>query len=540
MKLLIMDDEPLMRQGIIKKLEKLSLPVHSIAEAGNGLEGLRKLPEIKPDIVITDIRMPEMNGLDFIHNAKKFDEKLQFIIVSGYEEFEFAKRGIQYGVVDYLLKPVENEELESSLIRIMAKIEKDRRYSKLYDELWHLQKRTDETLREQLLTKFIQPGCESATLEKDEKLTSMQAFCREFVVVLFEIVLPPLPYRSFLKGDEDLLRFAISNAISQMMESSSREGMLFHHAIYDNELVHVLGDCQQIDLAVMKQELNEVMAGINLYLKLDVTIGFGLPVKQISRIHQSYQHAKMALREKIIHGRNKVYLSASAAGIRGNSSSIIAEEDERFLFRQLNDCNAASVAGWLNRRILAIVREEEASFNHLESFCVELHLLYRKYLLLQTKMPEWIIGEIDDMLSWLHNIENWMEIESKLSAISNTMIEHLNRLRHSSEPNIMDEVKRYIDANLHEPLSLQLIAERFFIHPNYFSRRFKERFKMSFVNYMTGERIRKAEQLLKETGLQIQEIAVIVGIPDAAYFSSVFRKATGTTPVQYRMQPNPK
>lgn len=535
MKLLLIEDEPILRQGILRTIERMGLPIDEIGEASNGLEGLQRLAELQPDIVVTDIRMPEMNGLDFIREAKELDDKLQFILVSGYEEFEFAKRGIQYGVADYLLKPIEPEELRACLMRIMAKIEQDRRHSSLGDELQLLQQRSEEISRQRLLTKLIQQGGESSAFEQDGKLASMNVFCREFVVVLFEVVMPGLPYSSFLKGDEALLRFAISNVISQVLESKGREGTLFRHSIYDNELVYVLGDGGSIERTAIKRELEEALTGINGYLKLEVTIGAGLPVQSISQIHLSYQQAKQALRDRIIHGRNKVYGLTPAAGGKGNGSSVLAEEDERFVFRLLNDGNAAALTKWLGPRLEALVQYEESSFNQLESFCIDYHLLYRKYLLLKTSIPEWIIGEVGDMLSWLHEVENWKEIEGKLAAMTNNIIEHLNRMRHSSNPDLMDEIKLYIDNNLHDPISLQMIAERFYIHPNYFSRRFKEKFKRSFITYMTDERIHKAEQLLKRTELQIQEIAVLVGFPDAAYFSSVFRKSTGTTPVQYRL-----
>lgn len=535
MKLLLIEDEPILRQGLIRIIERMGLPIGEIGEAANGIEGLQRLAELRPDIVITDIRMPEMNGLDFIREAKEVDDKLQFILVSGYEEFEFAKRGIQYGVADYLLKPVEPEELRGCLIRIMAKIEQDRRHSTLGDELQLLQQRSEETSRERLLTQLIQQGDEGFAFEQDRELASMNTSCREFVIVLFEVTRPDLPYSSFLQGDEALLGFAISNVISQLIESREREGMLFRHSIYDKELIYLLGDGNSIGLTSIKHELEGVMTGIHRYLKLEVTIGFGLPVRNIRQIHQSYQQAKQALRDRIIHGRNKVYGLTPAAGGQGNGSSVLAEEDERFVFRLLNDGNAAALIKWLGPRIEALVEYEASSFNQLESFCIDLHLLYRKYLLLKTSIPEWIIGEVGDLLSWLHGVESWMEIEVKLAAMTHNMMDHLNRMRHSSNPDLMDEIKLYIDNNLHEPISLQVIADRFYIHPNYFSRRFKERFKSSFISYMTEERIRKAGQLLKKTELQIQEIAVLVGFPDAAYFSSVFRKSTGTTPVQYRL-----
>lgn len=536
MKVLLIEDEPLLRQGLVRVIERMGLPIEEIGEAADGLEGLRRLAQWRPDIVVTDIRMPEMNGLDFIREAKKLDEKLQFILVSGYEEFEFAKRGIQYGVADYLLKPVGPEELRGCLIRIMAKIEQDRRHSSMGDELQQLQKKSEETSRERLLTKLIQQGGENAAVEQDEKLAAMNVSCREFVVVLFEVELPGLPHRSFLKGDEALLRFAISNVISQTLESSDRQGTLFRHSIYDKELVYVLGDGQSIERSAMKRELEEAMSGINRYLKVEATVGIGMPVRHIGQIHQSYQQAKQALRDRILHGRNQVYGMTPAADGMRNGCSVLAEEDERLVFRLLNDGNASALTKWLGRRIEALVQFESSSFNQLESFCIDFYLLYRKYLLLQASIPEWIIGEFDDMLSWLHGAEDWTEIAGKLAGMTNNLIEHLSRMRHSSNPDLMDEIKLYIDNNLHEPISLQTIADRFYIHPNYFSRRFKERFKSSFVSYMTDERIRKAEQLLKKTELQIQEIAVLVGFPDAAYFSSVFRKSTGTTPIQYRLK----
>lgn len=535
MKLLIVDDEPLLRKGIMKKMEQMDLPLEFVGEAGDGLEGMSRLAAGKPDIVITDIRMPGMDGLSFIREAKQVDPHLQFIIISGYEEFEYAKKGIQYGVMDYLLKPVDKDELRGSLMRIMEKVEQERQQSTLREELLHLRNRNDEAFRQRLLTQFIQNGKELAAADNDRKLIAMKERCREFAVVLFEVELPVLPHGSFLEGEEKLLWFAVANMISFALESSGREGVLFHHAFHEKVLVYVLGDSVSINDAVLQKELKEILDGINRYLRLTVTIGCGLAVKEIGRIQQSYQQARQALRDKMIHGRDRIFMAAHASR-HVNRYSILNEEDEMLLFRYLNECSGAALNRWLERRIEAIVHEQGACFNHLESFCVELHLLYRKYLITRKSMPEWMIGEIDDVLTWLHDLKDWQDIAVYVKSLSDNIIGHLNVVRHSPEYDVMDEVKRYINASLHDQLSLQSIAERFYIHPNYLSRRFKERFGENFVNYLTGERVRKAEQLLRETELKIQQIAELVGFQDAAYFSSVFRKATGMTPVQCRTQ----
>ncbi|RAU92159.1 response regulator [Paenibacillus sp. YN15] len=536
MKILIIEDEPLLRQGLIKRVKQFGLPISSIIEAGDGRQGLSKVLEEKPDIVITDIRMPEMNGLELIREVRKGKENIAFIIVSGYEEFEYAKKAVQYGVVDYLLKPVDHEELRSSLCGIAERMEHQRRQTALFDELQLLQQQNDKNARERLLTRMIQQGGLRAELEQDPKLSALQAACMEFTAIVFEIDIPPLPFRSFLAGDEELLRFAISNIIRQMMSPFSHEGALFQHSIYDKEFVYVFGDSHAQRWPDAERELNNIMDGINRYLRLDMVIGTGLPVKGIEDIHHSYQQAKQALRNRIIHGRNKVYCFVPAVAEGEPSSSIISGEDERFLDRKLKDCNADAIHRWLEWRIRRIVDEAGAQFRQLESFCVELHLFYRKYLLTQTSVPEWVIGDIHDLRTSLGEADNWLEVERRLASTTSNIIDHLNQLRKAKHYDVLDEVKSYIDANLHEALSLQTIADCFYIHPNYLSRRFKERFESSFISYLTGERVRKAEQLLKETEMKIQEIATIVGYPDAAYFSSVFRKATGKSPVQYRSQ----
>jgi two-component system response regulator YesN len=535
MKLIIVDDEPLLRQGIAKIVERLDLPVEVAGLAGDGKEALRLLAEVRPDLVITDIRMPEMDGLDFIGEALQIYPKLPFIIVSGYDDFEYARRGIQYGVVDYLLKPVDHEELRAGIERIRKRAEDDRRRARIGDELALLQRQNEESLREKLLTKLIETGGGDADFLKDEKLAELHSTCREIAVAVFDLALPELPYRSFREGDEALLRFAVSNVITDLIAQTGRRGTLFRHSLYDHQLVYVLGD-GEISTELLRRELQEVLDGVNRYLKLEAAVGIGKPAKTLPDLPQSYQQAKLAARERIIHGWNRVYLSSARPDVHASSRSGMTDEEDRLLSRYLTEGNAAAIRQWIGRRIRGIVEREGAGFPSLESFCIELHLRFWKYLIARIDAPEWAIGEIDDLLGWLYRTDHWTEIEDRLGETTDAIIEHLNRLRHSDSYDVMEEVKRYIDANLHEPLSLKWIAERFFLHPNYFSRRFKEKYKESFIGYVTGERIRKASRLLRETELMIQEIAGLVGIPDAAYFSSVFRKATGLTPNQYRAQ----
>ncbi|NBD25784.1 response regulator [Paenibacillus glycinis] len=535
MKLMIVDDEQLMRQGIRKKIQMTGLPVTVITEAGDGMEALAKLSEERPDIVITDIRMPRMDGLAFLQEALRAMPELQFIVVSGYGEFEYARKAIQYGVTDYLLKPVDRDELKESLARIIHKIEWRVRQQALGEQVKHLQSRGEESLRDQMLSKLIQYGEDAgqSAADRDGRLQAMKAKCSHFAAVVFQLEPVALPHLSFRPEDGKLLWFAVQNIISTVLDANGREGVLFKHVMHENELVYVLGGHSPVETETFNRELGEILAGIRRHLKLEATIGCGTAVRQMEVIQQSYQQAKQALRNRIIYGTGRVY-AADTEYVKAAPHSVISREDEAFLLSCLNECNAGALNAWIGQRVETIATDGRVYFAHLESFCVEFHLLLRKYLLTQTSIPEWIIGELDDLLHWLQGLANWRQIPEHLIEMVHNIVGHLYKLRHSSEYSAIDEVKLFIDQSLHEPLNLQMIAERFYFHPSYFSRRFKERFGENFVNYLTNARIRKSELLLRDPNLKIQQVAELVGFKDAAYFSSVFRKTTGMTPNQYR------
>lgn len=535
MRLMIVDDEQLMRQGIRKKIQMIGLPVAVVAEAGDGREALVKLREANPDIVITDIRMPMLDGLGFLQEALQEKPDLQFIVVSGYGEFEYARKAIQYGVTDYLLKPVDQEELKVSLMRIVGKIEKRLQQHTLHEQVRQLQSSSEESLRDRMLSKLIQYGEDAgqSAAARDERLLSMKRNCTHFAAVVFQMEPFALPHLSFRATDEKLLWFAVQNIISTVLDAAGREGVLFRHAINENELVYVLGGRAPVEADTLQLELGEIAGGIRRHLKLESTIGCGTAVRRMEVIQQSYLHAKQALRNRIIYGPGRIYMAESEYVKSGNHATL-TREDESFLLRCLNECNSGAMKTWIEQRIEAIDAGGQMQFAHLESFCVEFHLLLRKYLLTQTNASEWIIGELDDLLHWLHGLEHWRQIPGQLIEMVRNVVGHLYEQRHSTEYSAIDEVKLFIDQSLHEPLSLQMIAERFFFHPSYFSRKFKERFGENFVNYLTHARIRKSERLLADPSLKIQQVAELVGFSDAAYFSSVFRKSTGMTPNQFR------
>lgn len=538
MKLLILDDEPILRQGIVNKLKMSGLPVDIVGEAGDGMAGLELVHREAPDIVITDIRMPGMDGIAFIEQAQRMNEHLNFIVVSGYSDFEYAKRAIRLGVSDYLLKPVDDDQLKECLTKIMNKIEQGRMN---HDEMIRLRNEMNEskeTLRKQYMTKMLQQADhpDMSAAERNEQLSRIENKYRNYLAVVLVLEPIQLPHYSFRQGDENLIWFAVENVMSERIESTGRDGVLFQHILHEHEMVYLFGIESLNEGLVIQAWLKEVLDGLQNYLKLQVTIAMGTIVDEIGQIQQSYKQAKQAIRNKMIHGTGQIYDYESLQKRSGERGILLTDEDESKLFYWLSEHNATALQNWIEHRIRSLAQSPSATYMQLEWLCVDLYLLFRKYLFANTGVTEWIIGDMDDLLYWLQKLSIWQDAVNQMQNIADNIVGYLSQNNPSSNKDLMEEVKHYMEMNYDKSITLQSISERFYIHPNYFSRRFKERYGQSFVDYLTGIRMKKAMVWLRETDIKIQDIANRVGFDDASYFSNVFRKYYGVTPKQYREQ----
>lgn len=536
MKVILIDDEPIIRQGLIHKIRLSGLPLHIAGEAGDGVAGLELLRRVQPDIVIADIQMPAMNGLDFIRQAKDQYPHTEFIIVSGYEDFRYAQQAIRYGVSNYLLKPVEDEELQEALSQLIDKLELERRRSQSLQELQLRDEAGRETLRQQALLRFIRQGEDAPA---DDRLQALKKHCVRFLAVSFLLEPFSMPHLSFAAGEENLLWYAVRNIVTERFAAGGIPGVLMQHSLHDHELVYVLGVEEARDTAGVSPALEEILYGIRKYLKLDLTIGVGSWTDKLEEIQESYREAGQSIRNAILHGKNRIFYSGGAAAGKLNRTSLIGAEDERLVFKWLEDRDTEMIRKWVERRVGAIVQDPDSVYIQLEWFCVDLYLLFQKYLLSQAELSGWAIGEMDDLLQWLQQLDDWREVMEQMKQFAGNIVGRMSQENPLAGKDSILDAKAYIDIHYREPLSLQSIAQRFYVHPNYFSRRFKEKVGKSFIDYLTSLRMKQAAVLLRDSEWKVHEIAGQVGFEDPTYFGIVFRKTYGKTPKEYRNSPEP-
>ncbi|THF75010.1 helix-turn-helix domain-containing protein [Cohnella fermenti] len=533
MRMIVLEDEPIIRQGLIHKIRSGGLPIEIVGEAGDGIAGLELVRALQPDAVMTDIEMPGMSGLAFISEARAIAPALEFVIVSGYDNFDYAQQAIRYGVSRYLLKPLEDQELYETLSELAGKQDAGQALERYYRELRTLEASSREALRQQELTQFLQG--EDAAIA-DERLQALAAQSERFTAAVLLLEPFSLPHGSFLAGEEELLSFAIKNIVTEQFEVGGIRGVLIHHSLHRREFVYAAGLSAGQDRAAVGQALERILYGIRSYLKLQATAGIGSLVGSLPRIGEAYHEAKQAARGAVLHGAGRYYLYDDKARLP-NRKSILGDEDRTLVSAWLERREADKLHRWIDRRIGAVAQDPASVYVQLAWFVQDLFLLYHEFMLTRTEDVRWTLGEMNDVEQSLERMSEWRDAAELLKRLTDNVIGYLSHSGTLADRDMMEAIRGYIDVHYGEALSLQSIAQQFYLHPNYLSNRFKEKFGVSFVDYATAVRMKQATALLRHTGLKVHQIAERVGYDDPAYFGSVFRKTFGMTPKMYREHP---
>lgn len=534
-KVLIVEDEPAIRIGLARHPIWSELGCGQALEADDGT-GALDLVAGDPDIrlVVTDIRMKKMSGLTLIaqlYDTLAFEGKV--IVLSGYDDFEYARAAMAYGVVDYLLKPVDMAELAAAAARTLERLKREERQH----ERLRLMDNALPRLQEELLQRLAEgpSRVEAATalrLELESRGLSWLASDRLAVLVLeadnLRVPHPP----QLGAADPGLAFFAIGNVAEfSLYEYASRIGPYarFRSSRHDRWIV-IFGeppaaeDADQSWLDELERLLGERM---RTFVKIGVTVAAvagaaGTPADEL------YRNAL----EKL--NRIRLYGSADEeAQGAGGYREVDALSGAQPLVDLLRYGQAADVTEAMSH-FPRLVREwHPGSVRDLHrrtfDWLLELFETARKA---GWKEEHWRRNPI---LLW-EQIQAYDTVEALQSYAEAQLLQVHEALREAPRSQVLQQAEKYIREHFTEPLTVQAIAEHVFVTPEWLSTLFKKSHDCTVLDYITRLRMEKAKELLKDVGLKIYQIGGMVGYKDAVYFSRLFRRLTGTTPKEYRNQ----
>lgn len=533
-KIMLVDDEEEVRVSIQKKIDWDALGFEVVGDAENGEDGLEKAEILNPDVVLTDIRMPYMDGLTMAMKLKALNPAIRIIIFSGFDDFEYAKQAISLNVIEYILKPVNVEELTEILSRVKHTLDEEIELRRNVDLLRKNYAKSLPILREQLLSRLVRGQLSEREVQNTNwnlyELELTQTEQLSVAVLQFQVEKKDAAFSSF-QNDWDLIPISVQNIAEERLENWGKCYPFWYSGYF--LILASISETQTVESFL--QCLNEICKLCSHYLHLTVTVGVGQPVEHLRSLRESYTQAKIAL----------VYQSDIGLGQAIYISDVEPESLKIHRLRLTDTVETEMVTALKVGHPENIAKIVEQLLSPMENMAMPMQQ-YQVYLMsimnvlvdlifqYELDQGEALLGETDyyeKLMSFL-NLEElrvWMiKVFQKISL-------GIQNKRESNTKAIIREAEDYVKKNYMKPdLSVEMISRDLHISPSYFSTLFKKEKGQSYVAYLTEVRLKKAAELLMETDEKTYIIAAKVGYSETNYFSYVFKKKYGISPTKYR------
>lgn len=530
LKLLLVDDEPVIRKGIRTSIDWDKYDIEICGEASNGKDALDRALELRPQIVITDIRMPLMDGLALASRLKDLLPGTRVIILSGYEDFSYAKEALSLGVTEYLLKPVGAEELISVITRVQndiinEQLRKDRSVSKniILNENF-LQ------IKSGFINKMMRG--EFASLQDILYQSGMLGLAMQgpqFLTFVIGIDDYYLLTENMPDKDRELLKFSVVNIAEELLTG------VFTGLVCYSEFEHMIGiiSSNNINDLSVKNMCGEIQNCIKKYLKISVSIGIGKIHPAIDGIPASYSEALAALKNKIFLGKSNIIQYENLNNEKTSETVFYPFNEEKELLGHLKALNSDGITQVLGN-IFGKFAQDNTSADSIKNICCRLIVITINCMEEMGINLQDGLGTNFNPYKEIDKLDVLADLQKWTAAFFSRAIKLLQDNKTTKYKSIIKFALQYIEENYQKDISLSDIANMVYVTPNYLSRIFKEEMNINFVDWLNQLRVEKAKVLLPETGSKTYEVAEKVGYRDYKYFSYIFKKITGYTPKEYK------
>lgn len=529
LKIFLVEDEFVIREGIKNNIDWKANGYEFCGEASDGELAFPIIQKMKPDIVITDIRMPFMDGLELSRLIKKELPLTEIIILSGYEEFEYAKEAIKIGVSQYLCKPISGEELLKEINLLADKITEKRKEQEIKEK--YIREVEENFIEEKRnFFQYLVTGTKSIS----ELLEIAKKIHIDLSSIWYNIILLKIQSMTHAHDEYSGGMVKVEQKLKELDEGD-------HFAAFDRNLegkaLLVKADTEEELTRIQNDYIRKMKDLLGDYSHVRYFAGIGMPVNRLSELPASFESASHAFAHR--------YLT--------RESGIWNYQDIEQKKHQIDDFNIGSVnAKELDRNKLRdflkfgdkneVVYFVEEYINDLGNNAMKSNM-FRQYLVMDTYFC--VVDFVVDLQFSKDEIEVFSADSEILQNNENSMkymeriISKALELREKSASNrygdIVDEVMKYIEEHYaQEDLSLNILASHVNFSPNHLSMVLSQQTGQTFIKYLTDFRMNKAKELLRCTGKRSSEIGLEVGYKDPHYFSFLFKKIQGMTPTQYR------
>lgn len=501
----LLDDEELILQSLQSLIDRNELRCRIVGTAKSGTKGKDLIDRIHPDIVITDIKMPEMTGLEIAAYCAKEKPNIKVIILSAYADFSFAQSAIRFGTVSYLLKPVNKKELTDTIENTVAELNKEQRTKEYQEREWADLQNAKTLAASSLLFSIARYGTTGLS-------TGINDWVKEKITTDGVVVMA-----GFFNTKEEI-HTALSNGQTYLEEKLKEAGYAPVFGGADEKIILVCSFMSGIAQDVAKKRLVEVLK----HIALEAPKELGICILCVSSVYNNEEKLQACYQEGLkILEKGFFFKKSCVIETFKKEESDLYDMNTPELVSAIKHGQAEKIEDLLKkwRNMLIHTEDKQLALAKIREYSREAALCAAKI-----GMP------LDDL--WVHQYQN-ENFDARFTCMYNGIMQVCGYTNKKTK--VVGRVCLIVEERYHDHgLSLESIANQLELNSSYLSRLFKKEMNENFSDYMIRIRIEHAKELLRTTGLKTYIIAENVGFEDAHYFSQVFKKKCGLTPADYR------
>lgn len=531
-RIMLVDDEEEVRKSMIKTMKWEEAGFVVVGDAENGKDALEKIEFYEPDVILTDIKMPYMDGLELARQVSENYPSTRIVVFSGFDDFEYAKQAIKCNVTEYILKPVNGEELTAILIKIRDSLNKELEEKRSIETLRESYKKNLPLLKEHFFLDLVHGKVDADTITlKLQEFNLQKLIGNSLVVACTELSLDqeklnmPNQYK-----EEAYLTLSVERCLEEKLSG-----------IYEYVLFHSGGRIHMIIALKEAQSLSHLMVLLNHACKeckrihdLDITIGLGEAYSQIEQVKRSYKEAKAALGYQKIMGKGSTIYIKDMEPISHRKPMEFIEEKDLI----------AAIKFGSKDDIYHCIQETFAKMKEQKLHTIEYQLYILNFVHMIVKLLNDtgidtlnIFDNTLDLNELITSLQDSNDLKRWLLQVCNKISDHIGTDRENVTQSIISSAKLFIEKLYSDPLlSVEVLCQHLHITPTYFSTIFKKETGQSYVSYLTQLRMEKAKEFIELSDEKTYVIARKVGYEDPNYFSYVFKKQFGVSPSRYRVK----
>jgi two-component system response regulator YesN len=526
--LLIVDDEAIFRKGIQLMIAEMQSDWIVINEAMDGVEALEKIEEQQPDVIITDIKMPRMDGIQLQYIVKERYPHISCVVMSGYNDFQYARESLRLGAKDYLMKPFEREELYKLLSKLREEWaeDKEQRENKPNSE--------DKQMQSQMRQHFLSGLLTGSIHHTEPEL--LENIGIEFPHAYISCLVAKLDRDSvtderYYQMDPSLFSIYMQQFIQENIDKCMVGHVFIHNEIEVVALInHEETDASYAEIEKLTNRIRKDIRGLSNFT---ITFGLGSPVKDLESISKSYKEAGLALLYRLVIGGDRLLSNVTIEAMEMEKLEWHSS-DWNTLNQYVQEGDLVNVQLQVSLFVTKVIQQWKDPEIIQQQICKMMLHFYELAVNLAV-VKQWLQGtDVKHVLMDIYSYSSSKELIERCQKLLGDLSVCIAHRKKKFVTSPVELVVRYVEEHYAESITLNMMAEIVYLSPSYLSSLFKSKQGQSFIDFLTEKRIEKAKNMLLYTDEKIQVISDSTGFTNIRHFNRVFKTLTNRTPTEFR------